>query len=389
MPSHKGVTLADYIDNLFGNVQHKIGDLVNLNDTITFKLWTYFKGQYSRTYGSAEEEKARINIFKDNAQFVAISNAQNTFELALNQFADWTLEEFDLFKKGLTVPPGIKRFEYQTREYFHKALRELREHQRSTSRRERLKRKRFFIDWFSGGGSDKNNGGGDKNNGGNKNKLASFDWRDKNVVGSVKNQLKCGSCYAFASAAVLESLYAIKTGSSVIDLSPQELVDCSGNSGCSGGLFEPTMDYVISRGGKLATLASYPYVGSKQSCSSGTTVNLGQIKYGAVPVGNETFLAEALVTYGPMFIGLDAESRAWMFYKSGILTEPSCPNRRRDMDHALLLVGFGVDSTTNKAYWIIKNSYGTAWGENGYFRLAKDANNMCGIATMAAYAKLS
>jgi cathepsin L len=252
--------------------------------------------------------------------------------------------------------------------------------------------KRGFTSWlwnlFTNSSTDSNN----NNNAGQTS--SSFDWRSKNVVGSIKNQLNCGCCYAFASAAVFESLYAIKMKSTTVtELSPQQIADCSsnGNNGCNGGNFGPTVRYVLGQGGKIATIASYPYAGQKQTCKTSgiNQVNLGSIQYAAIPEGDEKTMADSLLNYGPLFIGLDADSKLFMFYKSGILDITSCPNRRQDMDHALVAVGYGYDSVLKQSYWIIKNSWGEKWGENGYVRLIKDKGNMCGIASMAYYAKLT
>ena len=346
-------------------------------------------------------------------KYVLESNLQKlrTFQLELNEFADWTVEEFNLLKKGLIPSTSFRRRVFHDdldsdEDAFRRSLQKLyqrhyhsrrikrsminrRRHQKSYSRR-------GFSDWFwnlinSDGSSGNNN---NNNNGGSSQSSNSFDWRSKNVVGSIKNQLNCGCCYAFATAAVLESLYAIKNKArSVTDLSAQQILDCSsdGNNGCSGGNFPPSLRYLSTQGAKLATFASYPYAGKKQICrTSGTNqVNLGQIQYGSIPQGDENNMAQTLVSSGPLFIGLDADSKLFMFYKAGILSISNCPNRRQDMDHAMTVVGYGYDSALKKSYWIIKNSWGEKWGESGYLRLAKDEGNMCGIASMAYYAKLT
>ncbi|CAF4277057.1 unnamed protein product, partial [Rotaria sordida] len=198
-----------------------------------------------------------------------------------------------------------------------------------------------------------------------------FDWRTKTVVSPIKSQGGCGSCYAFASVAVLESVYAIKTNSkNVTEFSPQQIVDCSnnGNSGCYGGLFQPTIEYFKEKGGKIATDASYPYVGrTDESCRKDgiNEIDLGQIEYIDIPVGDEKQMAEVLINNGPIFIGLDADSELFMFYKSGVLKIDNCPNDREDMDHAMVIVGYGYDEKLKLPYWILKNSWGVKWGESG------------------------
>lgn len=252
---------------------------------------------------------------------------------------------------------------------------------------EKLSNRRGFSDWFWDLIS-----GGSKND--SSQSTSSFDWRTKKVVSGIKDQQKCGCCYAFATAAVLESAYAIKTKSSTVtEFSAQQITDCSGNgnNGCSGGNFGPSIRYLKGQGNKLSTWASYPYAGRRQTCrTSGINqVNLGNIEYGMVQEGNEKAMADALVNYGPLFIGLDADSQLFMFYKAGVLSINNCPKRQQDMDHAMTVVGYGYDSALRMSYWTIKNSWGVKWGENGYVRLAKDQGNMCGIASMAQYAKLT
>ncbi|CAF5151988.1 unnamed protein product [Rotaria sp. Silwood1] len=125
---------------------------------------------------------------------------------------------------------------------------------------------------------------------------SSFDWRSKSIVSSVKNQQQCGSCYAFATTAVLESLYARKWGSNYLtDFSPQEIVDCStlyGNYGCNGGNYESSLYYLLTKGNKITTFSSYPYVGYQKVCqtSSSSSAYLGSIQALQIPTGDENVI---------------------------------------------------------------------------------------------------
>ncbi|CAF3805403.1 unnamed protein product [Rotaria sp. Silwood1] len=223
-----------------------------------------------------------------------------------------------------------------------------------------------------------------------------FDWRTKNVANSsVKNQHRCLSCYAFATVAVLKSVYAIKTNSkNVIEFRPQQIVDCARdeNEDCTGGdLFQSSMKYLIEKGGKIATDASYYYVGKDQSCRTEgiNEIDLGTVEYVDIPVGDEKQMAEVLINNGSIFIGLDADSELFTFYESSVLTIDDCSNHRYDMEHAMVVVGYGYDEGLKPPYWIIKNLYEPSWGGNGYLRLIKDDNNICSIATIESYAKLT
>jgi hypothetical protein len=308
-----------------------------------------------------------------------------------------TNQEFLQLKTGLKVPsyppPDIDNNQGSSRRAF-KIRYQNDYYGKGRSKRSLYQRQnhneRFLSDWFWDFFNQFNN----EDDGGNdvEQPTNSFDWRDKGVVTSIKNQESCGSCYAFASAAVMESLYAIKTKSqSPIDLSPQQIVDCSTeNSGCNGGLFDPTVSYITSNGGNLATEESYPYTGIENTCKTDgiSEVDLGTIQYEDIERGDENGMAEKLVQNGPMFIGLHVDVPEFMFYKSGILSVPNCPNGRADMQHALTLVGYGYDENTQQSYWIIKNSWGAGWGENGYVRLARNKGNMCGVTTLASSATL-
>jgi len=343
-----------------------------------------------------------MSVFGSHIHYVLQTNLAKlrTFQLELNEFADWSVDEFNAWKKGLIPSTSVRRDfsddDESDDQSYRRSLRKLLEHRyyerrlkRSLYRR-RLHNRRFFTDWF------RNLFNGKKNtvvsNDGNSSNV--FDWRAKGLVSRVKDQLKCGACYAFATVAVLETLYATKTQASTItEFSPQQFVDCSanGNNGCSGGNFPPSIRYLNGQGGKIATESSYPYKASKKTCQidSASTVELGNIEFTGIAQGDENQLQEAVTNYGPVFIGLDTETKLFMFYKSGVLNVPDCPNRRQDMDHAMAIVGYGYDDALETPYWIIRNSWGAKWGENGYVRLAKNAGNMCGVASMAYYGKLT
>jgi hypothetical protein len=368
-----------------------IRHLVRLNIYKFFVFESYFI--------VVEEEKQRLRIFRDHLRYVLETNLEKlrTFQLELNDFSDWTLDEFNSFKKGLIISTSLRRDipdDEGDKDSVRRSLTKLYQHhyhlKRLNKRRYNQKYKgdkRFFRDWFWNlFNRDKNNTDTQPND--------LFDWRTKSAVSSVKNQLKCGACYAFVTATIMETLYAIKTKSqNTIDLSPQQITDCSsnGNNGCSGGNFPPSVRYLLAQGGKMATEASYPYAGKKQACQTNNLnqIDLGNIEYSSIPEGDEKGMAEALVKYGPLFIGIDADSKYFMFYKSGVLKIKNCPTRRQDMDHAMTVVGYGYDNALKIPYWIIKNSWAAKWGEHGYLRIAKDSGNMCGLASMAYYAKLT
>lgn len=210
----------------------------------------------------------------------------------------------------------------------------------------------------------------------------SVDWRKENKVSSVKNQLDCGGCWAFSSVGAVESLWAIKKDK-LYDLSEQELIDCSSkNQGCEGGSMDLAFEYIINNG--LCSNNSYPYVATDEICNN-TCESLVTISdFRDVTQNNEKSLMRA-VSQQPVSVAIQANKRSFQFYKSGIYSDPNCGFQ---LDHGVLLVGYGYDKTYDMDYWIIKNSWGEDWGEDGYVRIIRnidDSRGLCGVAMIPSY----
>ncbi|XP_035268354.1 cathepsin L1 [Anguilla anguilla] len=218
---------------------------------------------------------------------------------------------------------------------------------------------------------------------GKKSKKFSLDYRKMGYVTRVKDQGFCGSCWAFSTTGAIEGQMYKETGR-LVPLSEQNLVDCSrayGTFGCSGAWMADAYEYVLNNG--LQSEASYPYTAEDtQPCYYNSRKSVARIRdYRFIPAGDEQALADAVATIGPITVALDADHPSFMFYSSGIYEEPNCnPN---SLSHAVLLVGYGTEG--GKDYWLIKNSWGTGWGEGGYMRMIRNENNACGIASYALY----
>ncbi|KAF7668537.1 hypothetical protein LDENG_00006050 [Lucifuga dentata] len=212
---------------------------------------------------------------------------------------------------------------------------------------------------------------------------AKFDWRDKAVMAPVQNQQACGSCWAFSVVEAMQAVHAI-AGGQLEELSVQQVLDCCfQNQGCNGGSTVQALNWLKQSRVKLVPQSEYPYKAITGICHFFSQSHDGVALKDFVAYdysGREEAMMSRLVQQGPLAVIVDAIS--WQDYLGGII-QFHCSSQQAN--HAVLVVGY--DTTGEIPYWIVQNTWGTTWGNEGYVYI-KIGGNICGIADCVASVSL-
>lgn len=209
-----------------------------------------------------------------------------------------------------------------------------------------------------------------------------FDWIAKGGVNEVKDQGQCGSCWAFATVANIEGTF-FNQGGKLYSLSEQELVSCDKtDQGCNGGLPSNAVKWLIAKHHGLELEKDYNYDGEDEPCTIDKSKERVFVNnWVQVHKGKEDQMAAALVKYGPLAIGINA--MFMQFYFGGIANPPPMLCNPQQLDHGVTIVGY--DEQDSQAYWIIRNSWGSGWGESGYYWIVR-GSGACGLDQMVTTA---
>jgi len=288
------------------------------------KQFRDYMTKHGKSYGDASEYNVRLQNFEASIHRIAAMNARSkTATFALNKFSDMSTEEFRttvLMKNGIpknqTQKAGIETLQPKTA-----------------------------------------------------NVPASFDWRNKGAVTPVKDQGQCGSCWAFSATENIESMWILagKATNKTVRLSEQQIVDCdNSDGGCDGGNTNTAYQYIMSAGG-LEGEVNYPYTAADGTCAfnkKDVVASISNWKY-ATSDYSETTLQANLVSWGPLSICVDAAN--WQDYESGVMSWEDCAWINQ-LDHCVQLVGYKTNTPLGD-YWIVRNSWNTDWGIQGYIWL--------------------
>lgn len=319
--------------------------------------WELFKETYSKVYDNETEELTRRQVWEKNLKYIVQHNVESekgihTFTVGMNKFGDMTGGEFKAaYSDTIRSKQSYRKYSREVHSYSTEQL------------------------------------------------PHSVDWRTKGFVSSIKDQGELGDASDYAAVGSLESVYAIQVSKKLVELSVQNLHECS-----SATYPDQAFEYVHKNNG-IDTAEGYNHKVTRDikctnvwpnhiksiflfKCWKDGSCQFDPKLIGAtcngpvyVPKGDEQNLTASIANVGPVAVGIDASQLSFMFYTSGIYSDKNC--NQKGIDHVVVAVGYG--SADSGDFYILKNSWGESWGMNGYILLARNSNNMCGVATAAVY----
>lgn len=360
---------------------------VNDEDKFAYSEFQKFILEHGKNYTSIEEMTARFEIFKMNLKNLKVieeeEDTEDVDENKYSEFMDMTEEEFDdeILEKALEIEEiGTKANNITTEgedldtndediteeSLDDENLVDVVEENKEDKEEEELK-----VEESKNLNQEGENAG--KRNLQLRSEIpSSWDWRTQGAVTKVKHQGGCGACWAFAAAGHIEGLYYLKNRV-LKDFSIQQMIDCSKrDNGCHSGMAGRALEYIRRTKG-LQFAEDYPYIRRQARCKYNPNLAAANvITTKRLESYNEEYIKKVLYKYGPLPIAINATK--FMYYRGGIMNYSNC--NPRVLNHAVLLVGYG--SKNGQDYWIMKNTWGSSWGEGGYFRVARGVG-MCGL----------
>jgi C1A family cysteine protease len=342
-----------------------------------FEKWAL---DFAMEFRDNEHHELVLSKWAVNDKFIEVTNSKNlTYTVGHNQFSGMDADEFraylglsgsrNNFASGMSTLAEVK------------CLYDCVEHRKEVSKVATIKCVTGCLD---------------QNSLEAKSVPASVNWVTKGGVTAVKNQGQCGSCWSFSTTGSLEGAYFVKYGR-LNSFSEQQLVDCDNRKnggkdmGCNGGLMDNAFTWIEKNGG-LCSEASYPYVSgtTKTAGTCATTCtnvpNSKVASYTDVPANSDEDMMAALAQQ-PVSVAIEADQQSFQLYKSGVFTGTCGTN----LDHGVLVVGYG--NLSGNDYYLVKNSWGTTWGDEGYIYLGRGPQynsgaGQCGVLMQASYPRL-